>query len=66
MVQAGPKSQLGGLKNGLFKEAYQLGMAGYVKTEPINAGRKQIKIEAIIFLKEILSISNFINKFILI
>jgi len=34
VVQVGPKIQFGGLKKGLFKVAYQVGIAETVKTEP--------------------------------
>lgn len=33
-VQTGPKSQLGGAKKGLFKAAYQVGIAEIVKGVP--------------------------------
>lgn len=41
VVQAGAKSQLGGLKEGLFKFAYQVGIEGVVKIEPKNPAPKQ-------------------------
>jgi hypothetical protein len=41
VVHTGPKSQLGGLKKGLFNEAYQVGIAGVVKIEPIIPAEKQ-------------------------
>ena len=34
MIQAGPKSQLGGVNPGFYKAAYQEGMAERVKTAP--------------------------------
>ena len=43
MVQAGPKIQLGGLKIGLCKEAYQVGMEDVVNIEPIAPASKQIR-----------------------
>ena len=37
MLHAGPKSQFGGVKAGLFKWTYQVGMLGMVATVPIAA-----------------------------
>jgi len=51
VVQTGPKSQLGGLKEGLFKVAYQVGMEGVVKKEPINPAERQTRTEIINFQK---------------
>jgi hypothetical protein len=34
VVQTGAKMQLGGVKDGLARFAYQAGIAGFVKTEP--------------------------------
>jgi len=48
-VQAGPKSQLGGVKNGFFKLAYQVGIEEKVKREPIAPAVSQTKIEIISF-----------------
>ena len=50
MVQTGAKSQLGGEKNGLFKVAYQVGIADMVKIEPRKPTRRQIKIANINFI----------------
>lgn len=46
VVQAGAKSQLGGLKEGLFKVAYQVGIEGVVKIEPKKPAPKQSNKEA--------------------
>ena len=35
MIHTGPNSQLGGVNEGFLSEAYQLGMAAVVKTDPI-------------------------------
>ena len=51
VVQTGAKSQLGGLKEGLFKVAYQVGIEGVVKMEPINPAERQIRTEIINFQK---------------
>ena len=34
VIQAGANNQLGGVKSGLFKVAYQVGIAGVVNIEP--------------------------------
>lgn len=44
-VQTGPKIQLGGLKNGLFNDAYQPGIEGDVNKDPISAAARQIATE---------------------
>ena len=44
-VQTGPKTKLGGLKKGLAKLAYQVGIAETVKTEPIIPAAKQMPRE---------------------
>lgn len=36
IVQTGPKMALGGLKEGLFRFAYQVGISDTVDTEPIS------------------------------
>ena len=36
MTQTGPKTELGGVKVGFFKLAYQLGIAGVVKIAPMT------------------------------
>ena len=51
MVQTGAKSQLGGLKDGFSKKAYQVAIEGVVKAEPRKPAPKQIKIEIINFPK---------------
>jgi len=51
VVQTGAKSQLGGLKEGLSKVAYQEGIEGVVKIEPIKPAERQIKTEMINFQK---------------
>jgi hypothetical protein len=40
--QTGPNNQLGGVHGGFAKPAYQVGIEGLVKIEPINAAPKQI------------------------
>lgn len=45
-VQAGPKSQFGGVKSGLFKVAYQPLMWGLVKMEPMKPAKRQMPSEA--------------------
>lgn len=35
VVQTGPNTQLGGLKEGFASSAYQVGIAGVVKRDPI-------------------------------
>jgi hypothetical protein len=35
VIQTGPKSQLGGLNEGLLRVAYQVEIAGVVNIEPI-------------------------------
>ena len=47
MVQTGAKSQEGGVKKGLFNPAYQTGIAGVVKTEPIKPATRHRTIEII-------------------
>jgi len=44
VTQTGPNSQLGGLKEGLFKNTYQLEMAGVVKSEPTAPAAWQMMI----------------------
>ncbi len=43
-VHTGPKSQLGGLKNGLFKVMYQLFIAEIVKSDPTIPAPSQATI----------------------
>ncbi len=45
IVQTGAKRQLGGLNEGLFKVAYQLGIEGVVKIEPIIPAKRQSEME---------------------
>jgi len=46
-VQAGPNTQLGGEKTGLFKVAYQVGMAAMVKGVPSIPASSHKAMEAI-------------------
>ena len=57
IVQTGANNQLGGVKNGFFKFAYQVGIAGVVKKEPIMLAPKQIAILIISLMTAI----NFIS-----
>jgi len=45
VVHTGPKSQFGGLKDGLTKPAYHVGIEGNVNNDPINPANKQAPIE---------------------
>ena len=45
VVHTGAKIQFGGLNVGVFKEAYQVGIEGEVKKEPIIPANWQITIE---------------------
>lgn len=45
VVHTGPKIQFGGLKDGLFKVAYQEPIAGVVKIAPIDPANSQIIIQ---------------------
>lgn len=47
MVQAGPKTQFGGEKTGLFKVAYQVGMEETVKNDPKTPAPKQRPMDKI-------------------
>ena len=49
MVQTGAKIQFGGLKPGLVKDAYQVGIAGVVKIEPTKPTSSQRTIAKTIF-----------------
>lgn len=51
MVQTGAKTQLGGAKTGLFKAAYQVGIAEVVNNEPTTPAAKQTPIDKINFGK---------------
>lgn len=55
-VQTGAKSQLGGESKGLFKVAYQTGIAEKVKIEPIIPAPSQIRIEETNFSQSFLVI----------
>jgi hypothetical protein len=44
IVHTGPNNQLGGVKYGLFRNTYQVGIFGIVKTDPIDP----IKIDPIV------------------
>lgn len=44
-VQTGPKIQFGGVKVGLFKSIYQVGMAEKVNIEPIKPAISEIDIK---------------------
>ena len=46
MLQAGPKTQPGGVKTGLLRFAYQVGIAAVVKAEPIPPARKGSVIDS--------------------
>ena len=48
-VQTGPKTELGGLNDGLLKAAYQMGMDGAVKSEPMKPASWQIARQIISF-----------------
>jgi len=50
MVQTGPNSQLGGVKEGLLRFAYQSGTASRVKSEPIKAAEKVTAKQTISFI----------------
>ena len=50
IIQTGPKIQFGGLKDGLFKEAYHVAIEGVVNIEPIAPARRQTTIEMINFI----------------
>lgn len=52
IVQTGAKSQFGGLKGGLIKKAYQVGIFGVVKNAPIIPADSQ-RIIAIIKRKKL-------------
>jgi hypothetical protein len=43
-VHTGANTQLGGLKKGLLSAAYQVGMDGVVKVEPMNPAKRQTAI----------------------
>ena len=62
VVQTGAKSQLGGLKDGLAKEAYQVGIEGVVKIEPRKPVARQTKREMINFFIIYLILINSISK----
>ena len=49
IVQAGPNTQLGGLKNGLLSLAYQVNTENIVVALPANATKKQRTMETISF-----------------
>ena len=36
VIHTGEKTQLGGVKDGLVREAYQVGMEGVVNSDPTN------------------------------
>jgi hypothetical protein len=44
--QTGPNIQLGGVQEGFARLAYQDGIEGFVKIDPINAAPKHIPIHA--------------------
>jgi len=46
MVQTGPNTQFGGEKTGLFKVAYQVGIAEKVKNDPKIPAPKQSPMES--------------------
>ncbi len=45
IVHTGPKTQFGGLKKGLAKSAYHVGIDDVVNTDPIAPADKQMTIE---------------------
>jgi hypothetical protein len=49
VVQTGAKTQLGGVNDGLVKVAYQEGMEGVVKRDPIKPASWQITMLTINF-----------------
>jgi len=49
IVQTGPKIQLGGLNDGLFKVAYQPGILGVVKSEPTALAKNTMAMEMMYF-----------------
>jgi hypothetical protein len=57
-VQTGPNTQLGGEKNGFVKEAYQSGILGIVKIEPIAPTISQAIIKMNILNNFFVSIKN--------
>ncbi len=59
VVQTGAKSQLGGLKEGLFRVAYQVGIEGVVKKEPINPAERQTRTETANLPKLLILIFDF-------
>jgi hypothetical protein len=44
VVHTGPKTQLGGLKDGFCMEAYQVGIEGVVNREPANPAPRQMSM----------------------
>jgi hypothetical protein len=44
VIQTGPKAELGGVKAGFFKPAYQVGIAGIVKIAPMLPAPSQAAI----------------------
>ena len=53
VVQTGAKSQFGGLKKGLFREAYHDGIDGIVKKEPAMPASSQARIAKTSFEKSL-------------
>jgi hypothetical protein len=48
-VHTGKKTQLGGAKDGFWSVAYQVGIAGEVKNEPIKPANRQMNMLEINF-----------------
>jgi hypothetical protein len=53
VIQTGPNTQFGGLKDGFTKELYHVGMAEAVENEPIIPTELQITILIINFISSI-------------
>ncbi len=62
VVHTGPNTQFGGVKDGFCKVAYQPGMAGVVKIEPITPAIRQI-VMLIISFNIIITFAFFITGF---
>ncbi len=50
IVQTGPNTKDGGVKEGLIRELYQIGIEGVVKKDPIYPARRGTKIDMINFI----------------
>lgn len=49
VVQTSPNTELGGVNDGFLMAAYQVGIEGVVKSEPINPANWQAAIQMISF-----------------